>query len=112
MLITLNQAELPVRLKFPSTVGTKWGGVFKQNWVPFNYTGWTASATLQHADDTPVSLTVDTDSTTGDFFMTVAKATALLYAGKTVNFVMQVESGGLGYVPAYGTIFFDKHPTT
>jgi len=110
MLYTFGEPEKPKNLKFPATVGTKFGGTLKTDCVQFNFSGWTGTATLQYQTDSPVAMTVDIDNTAGTIFFTVPKATAESYAGQTVNFVLQLESGALGFIVAYGTIYFDKHP--
>lgn len=115
MLYTFGEPERPKQLKFPATVGTKFGGILKTDCILFDFTGWTGTATLQYQNDAVVPLTVDIDNTAGTIFFTVTKTTAILYAGKTCNFVLQLEnmaSPSLGFIVAYGTIYFDKHPHT
>lgn len=97
-------------MEFPSTIGTKWGGVLDQNCNPFDFTGWAGTAVLE-TDAGSVSLDVDIDEAAHMIFFTVLKATALANKGKTCSFVLQLESGILGFIVSRGTIFFTDLPS-
>lgn len=104
------EPKKPVSLEFPSTVGTKWGGVLNQDCIPFDFTGWTGSAILD-TDTGPVTLTVDIDASEHTIFFTVLTATALANKNKSCSFVLQLTSGILGFIVSRGTIFFTDLPS-